>query len=302
MPSFEEKKMAEMIGKKDDAMEFNLREAVRQCSAWASFSIPLVVAPVQGAFLTLDGMKQDPAGRKKGAKIPMQRKTFFSECQYINSALRKPGFIENTDLSKKIRNWLDGHAEKYDQMIASMARRKSAIVVEYLQDRESYAAVSMKQSFTCGCVQDNSVILDTATTNHELNNPIEVRTSNSKCFFQGFGSVRLAIKTDKGPGSIRIDDFQHIPGFHIKIVAYKAFKKGGAYLDGRNNWIRKIKDNSCVSICESSPFHLTKHADGVIIKDLEKRTTRDESPLCELQYAGDRPFQWVHIYLIHEEP
>ncbi|RKF82064.1 hypothetical protein GcM1_175014 [Golovinomyces cichoracearum] len=62
--------------------------------------------------------------------------------------------------------------------------------------------------------------------------------------------------------------------------------------------------------------HLTKHADGVIIKDLEKRTTRDESPLCEVcntavshthisrqpQYAGDRPFQRAHIDLIHEEP
>lgn len=262
-------------------------------------------------------------------------------------------------------------------MIASMARRKGAIVAEYLQNRESYATVSMKQSFSCGRGQDNSVILDTATTNHvfhqrsrfitykELDHPIEVRTGDSNCFVLGVGSVRLVVKTDKGPCSIRIDDVQHIPGFHINIVAYKAFKKGGAYLDGRNNWIRKIKDNSCVAICENSPcesflvlergnsmspnftsqaaksteqqintanletwhkrlghisneniVHLMKNADGVMIKDVDKRATKDESPLCEVcntaishthisrqpQYVGDRPFQWVHIDLIYEEP
>ncbi|RKF79959.1 hypothetical protein GcM1_198042 [Golovinomyces cichoracearum] len=176
-------------------------------------------------------------------------------------------------------------------MIASMVRRKGAIVAEYLQDRESYATVSMKQSFACGRGQDNSLILDTATTNHvfhqrsrfiaykELDNPIEVRTGDTNCFVQGFGSVRLAIKTDKGPRSIRIDDIRHTPGFHTNNFAYKAFKKRDAYLDGRNNWIRKIKDNSCVAICENSP---------------------SESFL--LQYAGDRLFQWVHIDLIHEEP
>ncbi|RKF83203.1 hypothetical protein GcM1_162012 [Golovinomyces cichoracearum] len=247
-------------------------------------------------------------------------------------------------------------------MISSIARRKSAIVAEYLQDRESYATVSMRQLFACGRGHDNSVILDTATTNlffhqrsrfityKELDNPSEVRTGDSNCFVQGFRSVRLAIKTNKGARSIRIDDIQHIPGFHINIISYKAFKKEGAHLDIRNNRIRKIKDNSCAAICENSPcesfldlelgnskshnftpqaarstekksntanletwhkrlghafneniVHLTKHADGVIIKDSEKRTTRDESSLCEVcntavshthiprqpQYAGD---------------
>ncbi|RKF76519.1 hypothetical protein GcM1_226027 [Golovinomyces cichoracearum] len=170
----------------------SLRESVRQYSAWASFSTPSMVAPVQGAFAKLDGMKQDLAGPQK---------TIF-----------------------------------------------------FTKDR------------------DSSLIRNLIT-------PIKVRMGDSNCFVQGFGSVRLAIKTDKGPRSIRIDDVQHFPGFHIYIFAYKALKKGGAYLDGRNNWIRKIRDNSCVAICENSP--------------------------CESflpQYAGDRPFQRVHIDLIHEEP
>lgn len=62
MPSFGEKKMAEMIEKGDNVMEFNLREAVRQYSAWASFSTPSSAAPVQGSFATLDGMEQNIAG------------------------------------------------------------------------------------------------------------------------------------------------------------------------------------------------------------------------------------------------
>ncbi|RKF83202.1 hypothetical protein GcM1_162011 [Golovinomyces cichoracearum] len=124
MPSFGEKKIAEMIEKGDNAMEFNLREAVQQYLAWASFSPPSMAPPVQGAFATLDGMKQDPAGvgsmcatninsskpqndkkrERRTPKCSCSEKQIFSEYQYVNSTLQKPGLIENTDISKKIRN------------------------------------------------------------------------------------------------------------------------------------------------------------------------------------------------------
>ncbi|RKF54900.1 hypothetical protein OnM2_094053, partial [Erysiphe neolycopersici] len=60
LPSFGEKKMAEMIEDGDSENEFSLREAVRQYSAWASFSTSSIVAS-RAVFATLDGQQQDTA-------------------------------------------------------------------------------------------------------------------------------------------------------------------------------------------------------------------------------------------------
>ncbi|KAI6249195.1 hypothetical protein HI914_02554 [Erysiphe necator] len=88
---------------------------------------------------------------------------------------------------------------------------------------------------------------------HNLEIPIKVCTGDSNCFIIGTGSIRLAVNADKGQRYLWIDNAQHISGFHINIIAYKAFKHGGAYLDGKKNWIPKVKDDRCVAICETSP-------------------------------------------------
>lgn len=62
------------------------------------------------------------------------KRNFIRECQYINSASQKSRFIENNKISKKIRNWLDEHIEKYVQINASIAHRKGSVVAKYLQD------------------------------------------------------------------------------------------------------------------------------------------------------------------------
>ena len=61
--------------------------------------------------------------------------------------------------------------------------------------------------------------------------------------------------------------------------------------------------------------HLEKNANGIKIKDINCAKS-NKSPLCEVcntavshthisrqpQYVGEKPFQWVHIDLIYEEP
>ena len=287
LPAYGEKKMAEMIEQGDDSGSFSLREAIRQFSAWASFGLPKRNIQ-KGAFATLDGKiintvnnsssgfktndltsshpKNSPKPKEKrkertAPKCPCGERHYFNQCEHINAALRKPGYVENHNIIEKIRNWFHDNDEKYGKMVSSL-EKNNGLLAEFLQDKESYATVC--QSYSSRRVQDESVILDTATTNHvfhqksrfinykELEEPIEVRTGDSQCFIIGMGSVRLKVSTDKGPRNVRIDNVQHIPGFHVNIVAYKAFRMGGAYLDGKTNWIRKVKDDSCVAICENS--------------------------------------------------
>ncbi|KAI0992619.1 hypothetical protein K3495_g15566, partial [Podosphaera aphanis] len=235
-------------------------------------------------------------------------------------------------------------------MVSSFEKTKGAILADFLYEKESYATITAPKVFASRHSQDNSVILDTATTNHifhqlsrfikyeKLDNPIEVRTGDSQCFIIGTGSIRLAVNTDKGRRFLRIDNVQHIPGFHINIIAYKAFKLGGAYLDGKNNWIRKpfhktsFATNSFeqkVNTATAERWHLrlghmshenianlSKNVDGVKVTATQKRDdTNEENLLCEVyntaishtkisrqpQYKGETPFQWTHIDLIHEE-
>lgn len=70
------------------------------------------------------------------------------------------------------------------------------------------------------------------------------------CYWYGFSQTHCL--TDRGPKNIKVDNVQHIPGFHVNIIAYKAFRIGGAYLDGKSNWIRRVNDDRCVAICENS--------------------------------------------------
>ncbi|RKF60173.1 hypothetical protein OnM2_053050 [Erysiphe neolycopersici] len=170
-------------------------------------------------------------------------------------------------------------------MIASIERSRGAVLLaEFLQDKEAHATISTPQSYTSRRGQDDTVILNTATTNHvfhqqsrfinyeKLNRPIQVRIGDSHCFIVGIGSIRLSVMTDKGERSIIIDNVQYIPGFHIKIIAYKAYKNGGAYLDGRKNWIRKIKDDSCVAICKNSAC-----GSFLILEEGKKRYSKETS-------------------------
>ncbi|POS84312.1 hypothetical protein EPUL_003019 [Erysiphe pulchra] len=179
----------------------------------------------------------------------------------------------------------------------------------------------------------------TATTNHvfhqksrfikyeKLENPIEVRTGDLNCFIIGTGSIRLAVNTDKGRRFLRIDNVQHIPGFHINIIAYEAFKSGGlrphdtscATLNSKQvvnaatveRWHLRLGHMSHENIA-----HLSKNMYGVKVTDSKKRDdTNEESILfvvCntavshtkisrQLQYKGEAPFQWTQIDLIHEE-
>lgn len=146
-------------------------------------------------------------------------------------------------------------------MVSSFEKTKdTAVLADFLCEKESYATITVPRFLSSHRSQHHSVILDTATTNHvfhqfsrfiryeKLENPIEVRTGDSNCFIIGTGSIRLTVKTDKGQRCLRIDNVQHIPGFHTSIIAYKAFKHGGVYLDGMTSWIRKIKDDRCVAI------------------------------------------------------
>lgn len=283
LPAFGEKLMAKII--EEDASKLKLNEAVRQYSAWASFSIPQTRTSFKGAFATLDGKKQDSEANKssniknsgstksKGNKndrkapiCPCGERHYFNKCEHINVSQRKPGYVEDHKINARIREWFDSNPEKYEKMVSSFEKSKgAAVLADFLYDKESYATITAPRVFSSRRSQDHSVILDTATTNHvfhqmsrfiryeKLDNPVEVRTGDSNCFIIGTGSIRLAVNTDKGRRHLRIDNVQHIPGFHINIVTYKAFKHGGAYLDGKTNWIRKVKDDRCVAICETSP-------------------------------------------------
>ncbi|RKF55036.1 hypothetical protein OnM2_092034 [Erysiphe neolycopersici] len=75
-------------------------------------------------------------------------------------------------------------------MIVSIERTKGAELDEFPQDREAYATISIPQSYAIRRGQDDTVILDTATTNHvfhqqsrfinyeKLNHPIQTLSHN----------------------------------------------------------------------------------------------------------------------------
>ncbi|KAI1005011.1 hypothetical protein K3495_g3206 [Podosphaera aphanis] len=269
----------------EDASKLKLNEAVLHYSAWASFGILQTRTSFKGAFATLDGKKQDaeanksPSIKNSGSKFfkgnnndrktpvcPCGERHYFNKCEHINVSYCKPGYIEDHKINARIQEWVDSNPEKYEKMVSSFEKTKgAAVLADFLYEKESYATITESRVFSSRCYQDHSAILDTATTNHvfhqfsrfiryeKLKNPLEVRTSDSNCFIIGTGSIRFAVITDKGQRYLRINNVQHIPGFHINIIAHKAFKYGGAYLDGKMNRIRKVKDDRCVAICETSP-------------------------------------------------
>ena len=185
---------------------------------------------------------------------------------------------------KKIRDWFNENEEKYEKMVKSIERRQGAVLADFLQDKEIYATSSVPESFTSRQDQKDIVILDTASTSHVfhqrsrfieynlLENPTEVRTGDSQCYVIGVGSIRLTVNTDKGMRVIRIENVQHIPDFHVNIIAYKAFKAKGVYLDGKKNWLRREKDEKCVAICKESPCR-----SFLVLEGEASRQTKHES-------------------------
>lgn len=97
-------------------------------------------------------------GKKNERTVPKYlcvERHYFNQCEHINLALGKQGYVENRNIMEKIRIWLYENDEKYEKRIKSL-EKNNGVLAEYLQDREAYATIS--KSFASRLDQDRSVI------------------------------------------------------------------------------------------------------------------------------------------------